>query len=144
MLSAFLLQASTNLTAARGAAGVGGPVSGYWPVMVFFAVAVVFPVLPVVLGRFVRPNLYQRAKARPYECGIDPTTEAHDRFTVRFYIVAMLFIMFDIEIIFPLFSILMHSTRPISPVRATCVPPQACKSTPSIDSSRTPPWPMAA
>ena len=100
MLSALLLQASTNLTTARGATAVGGPVSGYWPVMIFFAVAVVFPVLPVVLGRFVRPNLYGKTKARPYECGIDPTTEAHDRFTVRFYIVAMLFLVFDVETIF--------------------------------------------
>jgi|ERR1043165_3257294 NADH-quinone oxidoreductase subunit A len=97
MLSAFLLQASTNTAAARG---VGGVAAGYWPVMIFFAVAVVFPILPVVLGRFVRPNLYGKAKARPYECGIDPTTEAHDRFTVRFYIVAMLFLVFDVETIF--------------------------------------------
>jgi NADH-quinone oxidoreductase subunit A len=63
-------------------------------------VAAVFPVLPVVLGRFVRPNLYGKAKMRPYECGIDPTTEAHDRFTVRYYIVAMLFLIFDVETIF--------------------------------------------
>ena len=97
MLSAFLLQASTNTAAARG---VGGVAAGYWPVMIFFAVAVVFPILPVVLGRFVRPNLYGKAKARPYECGIDPTTEAHDRFTIRFYIVAMLFLVFVVETIF--------------------------------------------
>ena len=37
---------------------------------------------------------------RPYECGIDPTTEAHDRFTVRYYIVAMLFLIFDVELVF--------------------------------------------
>ena len=44
--------------------------------------------------------------------------------------------------IFPLFSILVHSTRPISPVRATWVPPQACRSTPSMASSRTRPAPI--
>ena len=44
--------------------------------------------------------------------------------------------------ILPLFSILVHSTRPISPVRATCVPPQACRSTPSIASRRTRPAPI--
>src|SRR5215210_8720279 len=96
MLSAFLLQA--NLPAA--AAAPGGPLTAYWPVMIFFAVAAVFPVLPVVLGRFVRPNIYGKAKMRPYECGIDPVTEAHDRFTVRYYIVAMLFLVFDVETIF--------------------------------------------
>jgi len=96
MLSAFLLQA--NPAAAAG--GAGGPLTAYWPVMIFLAVAAVFPVLPVVLGRFVRPNLYGKAKMRPYECGIDPVTEAHDRFTVRYYIVAMLFLVFDVETIF--------------------------------------------
>ena len=63
--------------------------------MVFFAVAIIFPVLPIVLGRFLRPIKYEKNKMRPYECGIDPTTEAHERFTVRYYIVAMLFLIFD-------------------------------------------------
>ena len=96
MLSAFLLQANTTSAADTA----GGPLTAYWPVMIFLAVAAVFPVLPVVLGRFVRPNLYGKAKMRPYECGIDPVTEAHDRFTVRYYIVAMLFLVFDVETIF--------------------------------------------
>ena len=96
MLNAFLLQANTQ----AAAGGAGGPLTAYWPVMIFLAVAAVFPVLPVVLGRFVRPNLYGKAKMRPYECGIDPVTEAHDRFTVRYYIVAMLFLVFDVETIF--------------------------------------------
>ena len=100
MLSVFLLQASTSLTTARTTSGVGGPVSGYWPVMIFFVFAIIFPVLPIVLGRFIRPMKYLKAKMRPYECGIDPQTEAHDRFTVRYYIVAMLFLIFDVETIF--------------------------------------------
>src|ERR1044071_4937296 len=96
MLSAFLLQANTTVPASAAA----GPLTAYWPVLIFLAVAAVFPVLPVVLGRFVRPNLYGKAKLAPYECGIEPTTEAHDRFTVRYYIVAMLFLIFDVETIF--------------------------------------------
>jgi NADH-quinone oxidoreductase subunit A len=93
-LSLILLQAAPTASAP------GGPVTAYWPVMVFFVFAIIFPVLPIVLGRLVRPSIYQRAKGRPYECGIDPTTEAHDRFTVRYYIVAMLFLIFDVETIF--------------------------------------------
>ncbi len=93
MVSTLLLQATQPV-------GAGGPVTAYWPVMIFFVFAVFFPVLPVVLGRFFRPSRYEEAKARPYECGIDPTTEAHDRFTVRYYIVAMLFLIFDVETIF--------------------------------------------
>ncbi len=92
----LILQATTASTAPH----VSGPVTAYWPVMIFFIFAIIFPVLPIVLGRFVRPSLYQKAKMRPYECGIDPTTEAHDRFTVRYYIVAMLFLIFDVETIF--------------------------------------------
>src|SRR5713101_7776871 len=91
----MLLQATTAT-----AQNVGAPITGYWPVMIFFVVAVAFPVLPVILGRFLRPAKYGKGKMRPYECGIDPTTEAHDRFTVRYYIVAMLFLIFDVETIF--------------------------------------------
>ena len=92
----MLLQAVTTTTAPT----VGSPITAYWPVMIFFAVAVIFPVLPIVLGRFLRPIKYEKSKMRPYECGIDPTTEAHERFTVRYYIVAMLFLIFDVETIF--------------------------------------------
>ena len=96
MLSMIFLQ-----ELARGrAATVGGPVTAYWPIMIFLVFAVIFPVLPIVLGRFIRPSIYGKEKGRPYECGIDPKTEAHDRFTVRYYIVAMLFLIFDVETIF--------------------------------------------
>ena len=91
----LLLQAATTTTQT-----VGSPITAYWPVMIFFAVAVIFPVLPLILGRFLRPIKYEKSKMRPYECGIDPTTEAHERFTVRYYIVAMLFLIFDVETIF--------------------------------------------
>jgi NADH-quinone oxidoreductase subunit A len=100
MPSAFLLQAANTAQTSAAPGALGEPLAGYWPVMVFFAIAVVFPVLPVVLGRLVRPSLYGKAKTAPYECGIEPTTEAHDRFTVRYYIVAMLFLIFDVETIF--------------------------------------------
>ena len=100
LLQSALLLLQTDAAAGADPSGVGGPLTAYWPVLIFLAVAAVFPVLPVVLGRFVRPNIYGKAKMRPYECGIDPVTEAHDRFTVRYYIVAMLFLVFDVETIF--------------------------------------------
>ncbi len=93
----MLLQAAPATTTTQT---VGSPITAYWPVMVFFVVAVIFPVLPIVLGRFLRPIKYEKDKMRPYECGIDPKTEAHERFTVRYYIVAMLFLIFDVETIF--------------------------------------------
>ncbi len=92
----MLLQAATNVTNPT----IGSPITAYWPVMIFFVVAIIFPVLPLVLGRFIRPINYEKGKMRPYECGIDPTTGAHERFTVRYYIVAMLFLIFDVETVF--------------------------------------------
>jgi len=91
----MLLQATTVT-----AQNIGAPVTAYWPVMIFFVVAIGFPILPIILGRFLRPAVYGKGKMRPYECGIDPTTDAHSRFTVRYYIVAMLFLIFDVETIF--------------------------------------------
>ena len=79
---------------------IGGPSTAYLPVMVFFVFAILFPMLPLLLGRFLRPWKYQKDKMRPYECGIDPETGAHDRFTVRYSIVAMLFVLFDTEVVF--------------------------------------------
>ena len=96
MNSAMLLLDATTQTAHS----IGGPSTAYLPVMVFFVIAVAFPVLPLILGRFLRPVKYQKDKMRPYECGIDPETSAHERFTVRYYIVAMLFLIFDVETIF--------------------------------------------
>src|SRR5258705_8471984 len=91
----MLLQVTTE-----AAQNIGAPVTAYLPVMIFFVVAIGFPILPIILGRFLRPSVYGKGKMRPYECGIDPTTDAHSRFTVRYYIVAMLFLIFDVETIF--------------------------------------------
>ena len=68
MISHILLQAATTTKT------IGGPSTAYLPVMVFFVFAIVFPVLPLVLGRFLRPFKYEKNKMRPYECGIDPET----------------------------------------------------------------------
>ena len=51
----------------------------------------------VVLGKRGRPN---PTKDSPYECGMEPRSEAHVRFSVKFYLVAMLFILFDVEVVF--------------------------------------------
>ncbi len=91
----LFLQATTTI-----AHNPGGPSTAYVPVMVFFVFATAFPILPLVLGRFLRPWKYQKDKMRPYECGIDPQTGAHDRFTVRYYLLAILFLIFDVETIF--------------------------------------------
>jgi NADH-quinone oxidoreductase subunit A len=74
--------------------------SQYLPIVVLFVLAVVFGVLSFAASRLLAPRRPSTAKEAPYECGIVPSREPPERFPVSFYVVAMLFIMFDIEIIF--------------------------------------------
>jgi len=74
--------------------------SQYLPIVVLTALAVVFAALSLVASKLLAPKRPNTAKDAPYECGIVPSRESPERFPVSFYIVAMLFIMFDIEIIF--------------------------------------------
>ncbi len=74
--------------------------SQYLPVVVLMILAILFGGISLVASRLLAPNRPSVAKEAPYECGIVPTREPPERFPVSFYIVAMLFIMFDIEIIF--------------------------------------------
>ena len=72
----------------------------YLPIIVLMALAIIFGGLSFTASRLLAPSRPSTAKEAPYECGIVPTREPPERFPVSFYIVAMLFIMFDIEIIF--------------------------------------------
>ena len=72
----------------------------YLPLVVLMALAIAFGGISFVASRLLAPNRPSAAKEAPYECGIVPSREPPDRFPVSFYVIAMLFIMFDIEIIF--------------------------------------------
>ncbi len=72
----------------------------YLPLAVLMLLATAFGGLSFVASRILAPRRPSAAKEAPYECGIVPTREPPERFPVSYYIVAMLFIMFDIEIIF--------------------------------------------
>src|SRR6186713_980549 len=72
----------------------------YLPIVVLMFLAVVFGAVSYGASRLLAPNRPSSAKEAPYECGIVPSREPPERFPVSFYVVAMLFIMFDIEIIF--------------------------------------------
>jgi len=82
----------------------------YLPVVVLMILAIVFGVLSFAASRLLAPRRPSTAKEAPYECGIVPSREPPERFPVSFYIVAMLFIMFDIEIIFLYPYAVSHST----------------------------------
>lgn len=72
----------------------------YLPIVALTVLAVLFALLSLIASRLLAPNRPNTAKEAPYECGIVPSREPPERFPVSFYVVAMLFIMFDIEIIF--------------------------------------------
>jgi NADH-quinone oxidoreductase subunit A len=75
-------------------------VGQYLPIIVLMVLAIGFGAISIVASKLLAPRRPHSAKLAPYECGIVPSREAPERFPVSFYIVAMLFIMFDIEIIF--------------------------------------------
>jgi NADH-quinone oxidoreductase subunit A len=72
----------------------------YFPILMIFIFVLGFAVTNLALSHFIGRRKNIRAKLIPYECGMDPVGSAHQRFSVKFYLVAMLFILFDIEAIF--------------------------------------------
>src|SRR5436189_3590510 len=72
----------------------------YLPIVTLLILAVIFGVISALASRLLAPRRPTLAKSAPYECGIVPRKDPPERFPVRFYLVAMIFIIFDIEIIF--------------------------------------------
>ena len=72
----------------------------YLPVLALGVLAFVFAIISIMVSRLMAPRLMTPAKEAPYECGIVPSREPPERFPVKFFLVAMIFIVFDIEIIF--------------------------------------------
>ncbi len=72
----------------------------YLPILIVFVFVLGFAVTNVILSWVLGKRKATRAKLMPYECGMDPVGSARQRFSVKFYLVAMLFILFDIEAIF--------------------------------------------
>lgn len=77
---------------------------GYFPILMFIAVGLVFGIAPVAAGwvasRLVGSHRPDAQKLSPYECGFEAFEDARMRFDVRYYLVAILFILFDLEIAF--------------------------------------------
>ncbi|MEW5765644.1 MAG: NADH-quinone oxidoreductase subunit A [Acidobacteriota bacterium] len=74
--------------------------SAYLPVGIFLALALAIVPLTMVLGRFIRPRRYNAVKAEPYECGIEVKEAPPGKISVHFYLVAVVFLVFDVETIF--------------------------------------------
>lgn len=72
----------------------------YLPVLLFLVAAIGFAVGTLTLSTFIVPRRSNRVKDSAYECGIEPVGDARQRIAVKFYLVAVLFILFDIEAVF--------------------------------------------
>jgi NADH-quinone oxidoreductase subunit A len=78
-----------------------GLLDQYGPILIFFVLAAIFPIAALWIAKFVRPTFKPTPeKVMPYECGITPESDARGRYTIRFYVVAMLFLVFDVETIY--------------------------------------------
>ena len=72
----------------------------YFPVFVFILIGVVFGIMPVVMGMMVAPHRPDAEKLSPYECGFEAFEDARMKFDVRYYLIAIIFILFDLEVAF--------------------------------------------
>jgi len=78
----------------------GRKMSGYIPIVLFIMVAAAFPLVTLLVARLVRPTNYGAVKAAAYECGVEAVGEARGRYSIHYYIIAVLFVVFDVEVIF--------------------------------------------
>ncbi len=74
--------------------------SGYLPIVLFLLIAGALGVIVMFAGAIVRPKKYEKVKFSVYECGMPVLDENRKRLNVRFYIIAMLFVIFDVETVF--------------------------------------------
>lgn len=72
----------------------------YFPILLFIFIALAFGVVTLVISYFVQPRYPEPEKLSTYECGSEPFSDARMPFPVRYYVFAMLFVIFDIEVIF--------------------------------------------
>jgi NADH-quinone oxidoreductase subunit A len=74
--------------------------NGYIPIFLFIGIAFAFPIVTLLAAKLVRPNTGGEGKLTPYECGVDPDSDARQRYAIRYYVVAILFVIFDVETVF--------------------------------------------
>jgi NADH-quinone oxidoreductase subunit A len=72
----------------------------YYPVFAFLALLIVFAVSTLIIAHIVGPRSNTKAKQTPYESGMDPIGDARQRFDIKFYLVAIMFLVFDVELLF--------------------------------------------
>jgi NADH-quinone oxidoreductase subunit A len=73
---------------------------GYLPILLMVLVAGAFAAVGLLISWIMGPSKPDASKDSPYECGVPPVGDARERYSIRFYVIAMLFIVFDLETVF--------------------------------------------
>ncbi len=82
----------------------------FWPVLIFLLVAVLFTLVPVVISRIISPRTQGSKTLDAYECGIEPFGSAWIRYSIHYYMYALIFIAFDVDVLY-LFPAALSYTR---------------------------------
>ena len=72
----------------------------YLPILVFIGIGIMFGIVPILAGAILAPHKPNSKKLSPYECGFEAFEDSRATFDIRYYLVAILFILFDLEIAF--------------------------------------------
>ena len=72
----------------------------YLPILLFLIISIIFSIAALSLSFILSPKKPSDEKLSPYECGFEPFDDARTKFDIRFYLVALLFIIFDLEVVF--------------------------------------------
>jgi NADH-quinone oxidoreductase subunit A len=87
----------------------------YIPILLFALLAGAFPAVTLVICKLIRPDSRAvGAKLKPYECGVPAESDSRGRYSVRFYIIAILFVIFDVETVFLFPWAVLFSTHEIN------------------------------
>ena len=74
--------------------------NNYVVVAIFLGISVLFPIVVLTVGRLLRPNRPTAPKTATYESGNEPVGDSHVRFNIRYYLFALMFVIFDVEVVF--------------------------------------------
>src|SRR5262249_54397920 len=74
--------------------------ANYYPIFIYLGFCLLIPILGIVGSHFLNPKKKTAVKLMPYESGMDPIGPAHHKFDVKFYLIAILFLVFDVELLF--------------------------------------------
>jgi len=92
----------------------------YYPIFIYLVIVVLFAAGALITAHLIGPKRDTAVKLMPYESGMDPVGDAHQRFDVKFYLMAILFLVFDVELLFLYpWAVVAYREDPLLPAELT-------------------------